>query len=252
MKKKPTIACIIPARLKSTRFPEKILKNLAGKPILQWIYEKAVSYEIFQEVCFAVDSLETVKLIESFGGKWVMTSESCVSGTMRLVEYRNTTKKKYDFWLNWQADEPLIPKETVFDLISSINDLADVFTLKIKINESEADKPSFVKVVTDCKGQALYFSRAKIPFQRDQNGMQAVYYKHLGIYLYADKALDKIEKLTSSDLEEIEKLEQLTFLFNGLNVQVKETQQEGIGIDFLEDLQLAEKSLKKSDSLLLT
>lgn len=247
-----TIACIIPARLKSVRFPRKILKNLGGKPILQWIYEKALSYQIFEEVCFAVDSLETAQLIESFGGKCVMTSECCPSGTMRLIEYRDITKKKFDFWFNWQADEPLIPKETIFDLIQSINDTADVFTLKKKITEFEANKPNFVKVVSDAQDYALYFSRSKIPYQREDSSLQSVYYKHLGLYLYSDKALDKIAKFSPSILEEIEKLEQLTFLFNGLKVQVKETQQEGIGIDFLEDLELAEKSLKDSDFLILT
>jgi 3-deoxy-manno-octulosonate cytidylyltransferase (CMP-KDO synthetase) len=113
----------------------------------------------------------------------------------------------------------------------------------------EYNKTNIVKVVADAKDQALYFSRAKIPFQREDVSSQVVYYKHIGLYLYSDEALDKIAKFSPSTLEEVEKLEQLTFLFNGLKVQVKETQQEGIGIDFLEDLELAEKTLKESSPL---
>ena len=113
---KNSIACIIPARLHSTRFPQKVLKNLGGKPILQWIYEKACDLLVFDEILFLVDDLQTAFLVDSFGGKWAMTSPDCTSGTHRLITYRQMSLKRFDLWLNWQADEPLLPKELFQDL----------------------------------------------------------------------------------------------------------------------------------------
>lgn len=237
------IACVIPARLKSTRFPEKVLKNLNGKPILSWVWDAANNCEVFEEIIFAVDDERTAKLIDSFGGKWVMTSPECPSGTMRLVEFRNKTEKKFDLWLNWQADEPLIPQDMIFDLLKGVDLKNDVYTLKKRISNLEALKTNYVKVVDDKDGKALYFSRAPIPFIREHNEEYNPYYKHVGLYLYHDEAIKKISLLQPSELENIEKLEQLTFLYNGLKIRVLETIHEGKGIDFEQDLKDAENYL---------
>jgi 3-deoxy-manno-octulosonate cytidylyltransferase (CMP-KDO synthetase) len=237
------IACVIPARLQSSRFKEKVLKNLGGKPILQWVWEKAIACKYFDEVVFAIDDMKTAQLIETFHGKWAMTDTACQSGTMRIIDYRNQSLGEFDLWLNWQADEPLIPLDMIYDLLNGVDGNSDVYTLKKKISNEEALKTNLVKVVTDLKGQALYFSRSKIPFIRDDEEMFTPYYKHIGLYLYTDKALEMIKSLQMSYLEKLEKLEQLTFLYNGLKIKVLETVFEGIGIDCEEDLYLAEESI---------
>lgn len=238
-----TIACVIPARLNSTRFPQKVLKNLQGKPILQWIYEKAYKLDVFDEIIFLVDDKKTAELVDSFNGKWAMTSADCPSGTFRLIEYRNKSKKKFDFWLNWQADEPLLPKELILDLFNGIDSKNEIFTLKKMITKEDALKAHIVKVVTNSQNEAMYFSRAMIPFKRDIDETAIEYFKHIGLYLYCDQALQKISQFEPSDLEKTEKLEQLTFMYNGLKIKVLETRHEGIGIDFEEDLALAESFL---------
>ncbi len=240
----PSIVCVIPARLNSSRFPEKVLKFLAGKPILQWVYEKAQMTQCFDEIYFAIDNEKTAKLIETFGGKWVMTEEECPSGTMRLISLRKKIKKSFDLWLNWQADEPLLEVEMVRALIASVDEKSDVFTLKKKISVEEASKANIVKVVSNKDHEAMYFSRAIIPFERDGNTRsQYPYFKHIGLYLYKDASLDAIEHFQPCEYEIIEKLEQLTFLYNNLKIKVIETSFESIGIDYQEDLIAAEKYL---------
>jgi 3-deoxy-manno-octulosonate cytidylyltransferase (CMP-KDO synthetase) len=238
------IVCVIPARLKSTRFKEKVLKSLGGKPILLHVLENAKACNCFDDIVFAIDHEKTKALIDSFGGKWFMTDESCPSGTMRLCEYRIQSKVKADLWLNWQADEPLIPKEMIQDLLLSVDFLSDVYTLKKKISNEEATKATIVKVVTNKQDQALYFSRAMIPFIREEKEKLTPYYKHIGLYLYTDEALEQISNFNLTNLEQTEKLEQLTFLYHGMKIKAVETTYEGIGIDLEEDLARAENLLK--------
>jgi len=247
-----TIACVIPARLQSSRFPRKILQKLLDKPILQWVYESALSCEIFDLVVFAVDDEETATLVHSFGGTAVMTDLSCPSGTMRLVDFRKKHGKDFDLWLNWQGDEPLITKEMIYDLFKGDFDTADVITLMKKITNDEASSPGCTKVVTDKEGHALYFSRSLIPFIRDENTLSEPYFKHIGLYVYTQKALDSISSYTVSPLEHLEKLEQLTFLYNGLKIKVLETKCEAIGIDYPDDLNRAQDYLARKQQLILT
>lgn len=239
------VACIVPARLQSTRFPQKVLKSLAHQPILQWIYEKASKISYLDEVIFLVDAPETAHLVESFQGKWVMTDPACTSGTHRLTSYRTTLKERFDLWLNWQGDEPLLPAEMIEELLQSADDVHDVFTLKKKISSQEALNPNCVKVVTDMHDTALYFSRAAIPFYREANESSNNYYQHIGLYLYQDHALERIAQLTPSLLETSEKLEQLTFLYNKMKIKVLETKLDGIGIDSPADLLRAEEYVAK-------
>lgn len=230
------IVCVIPARLASSRFPKKVLAMLGEKPILQWVWEGAKSVDLFDDVAFAIDDLETARLIDSFEGKYFMTHPDCPSGTDRLIELQRENKMQGDIWVNWQGDEPFIHQEMIENLLQTTEQDYDVWSLKKKIeNEEDIDDQNVVKVVTDPKGRALYFSRAPIPCDRD-GFSDMTYYKHIGIYAYSSDALKQISTLFPSPLEQIERLEQLRFLENGLKVQVHETTYETVGIDVFEDL----------------
>lgn len=247
MLKQKNIVCVIPARLKSTRFPEKMLCKLSGKPLLQWVWEAANKTTIFRKVFFAVDSEKTANLIKSFNGKYLMTSENCKSGTDRLIEIMHSGKVEADIWVNWQGDEPFITTQMIFDLLSTCdkND-SDIWTLKKRIDkEEQITSANVAKVVCDVEGFALYFSRSTIPFYRDNDRVERVYYKHVGLYAYTTNALRKISQIGHSYLEDAEKLEQLRFLHHGISIKVNETKQEVIGIDTPQDLQRAEEYAKK-------
>jgi 3-deoxy-manno-octulosonate cytidylyltransferase (CMP-KDO synthetase) len=243
------IACIIPARLNSTRFPRKILLTLEGKPLLQWVWEAATSTKFFSDVLFAIDSEETAQVIKTFGGRYVMTSEHCKNGTERLIEVMNSGKIDADVWVNWQADEPFIKPEMIGELLQSCTDdinknVSDMWTLKKKITTQEdMQSPHVVKVVCDVQQRALYFSRSTIPFYRENvNFSKKTFYKHVGLYAYTTNALKKIAQLPKSNyLEEAECLEQLRFLYHNVRIKVHETQHEVVGIDTPQDFGKAKK-----------
>ena len=249
MFKRKNIVCIIPARLNSTRFPEKILKTLAGKPLLQWAWEGAHKTTFFKDIIFAIDSEKTASLIKSFGGKYLMTSQNCQSGTDRLVEIMHSEKISGDIWVNWQGDEPFITTKMLQDLLQTCeNESADMWTLKKRIIFPEQiSSPNIAKIITDSNGYALYFSRATIPYYREQNDkIEKIYYKHVGIYAYTTNALQKIAQMGKCYFEDAEKLEQLRFLYYGLKIKLNETNQEVIGIDTPQDLQNAEKYVQEN------
>lgn len=249
---KKKIACVIPARLKSTRFPRKMLATLKGKPLLQWVWESARKVTFFDEVVFAIDAEETAQLIDSFGGKFIMTSEQCTNGTERLIELLEKGFIDADIWVNWQGDEPFIHQQMICDLLQTCDhDNSDVWTLKKKIvNFEEVTSPQVAKVVCDHQGYALYFSRSQIPYYRDitdQN--QKIFYKHVGLYAFTPESLKKISTLQPCSIEIAEQLEQLRFLYHHLRVRVHETQYEVFGIDLPEHLALAEAHLSLRESL---
>lgn len=224
--------CVIPARLASTRFPKKILAELQGKSLLQWTYEAAKKCP-FDEIIIAVDAKETLDLVESFGAKAILTCEKCPSGTMRLVELVERDLIQGDIFINWQADEPLITRDMIEELLVGPG---DIWTLKKKIyGKEQILDPNNVKVVADRNGYALYFSRCPIP----HNGSS--FYKHLGIYAFTREALQKIAHFPPSLLEKAEHLEQLRFLENGMKIRVNSTNGEAIGVDTKKDFQELEK-----------
>lgn len=242
------VACIIPARLKSTRFPKKMLCMLKDKPLLQWVWESAVSVCLFDEVAFAVDAEETAQLVRSFGGKCFMTSESCLSGSDRLAELMNKRAVDADLFVNWQGDEPFICEQMILDLLQSCDkEESDLWTLKKKITRpEEVANPHIAKVVCDFQGFALYFSRSEIPFYRDEADFsKKEFYKHVGLYAYTRKALKKIFALQPCAIEAAEQLEQLRFLYNNLRIRVHETKYEVFGIDLPEHLARAEAYLDR-------
>jgi 3-deoxy-manno-octulosonate cytidylyltransferase (CMP-KDO synthetase) len=245
---KKKVACIIPARLKSTRFPQKMLCMLKDKPLLQWVWESAVSVSVFDEVAFAVDAEEIADLIRGFGGKYFMTSESCASGSDRIAELLEKKVLDADIWVNWQGDEPFICEQMIFNLLQSCDgEESDLWTLKKRIvTPEEATNPHIAKLVCDHRGFALYFSRSHIPFYRDVfDFSQKELYKHVGLYAYTREALKKISTLPPCPIEFAEQLEQLRFLYHNLRIRVHETDYEVFGIDLPEHLARAEIHMDK-------
>ncbi len=252
MKHPKKIVCIIPARLESMRFPRKMLATLGGRPLLSWVWDAARSIDLFDDVYFAVDAKETADLVTSFGGKFMMTSVQCASGTDRLVQLMKQGTIDADIWVNWQGDEPFISKPMIVSLLQSAShEDEEMWTLKKLItNPLEICSPKFAKVVTDKTNHALYFSRAPIPFFRDEGNPEElvkkhVYYKHVGLYAFSKQALQKIALMGTSILEDAEKLEQNRFLDYGLKIRVHETDREVRGIDTPEDLAYAEETVRK-------
>jgi 3-deoxy-manno-octulosonate cytidylyltransferase (CMP-KDO synthetase) len=236
------VIAVIPARLASTRLPRKMLREIAGVPLLERVYEGVRKCSSLDQVIVATDSEEIVRFCEQRGFVTRMTSVSHKSGTERVHEISETLLA--DVYLNVQGDEPLTRPEHIDSLVSLMRDTAvQVGTLKTLAAAVDINNPSAVKVVTDASGRALYFSRATIPHDRD--GIGARYYKHLGFYGYRKDALDKFVAWPESTLERSERLEQLRFLDNGVPIHVAETLFDTIGVDTEEDLRRVEEILGK-------
>jgi 3-deoxy-manno-octulosonate cytidylyltransferase (CMP-KDO synthetase) len=232
---------VIPARLASTRLSRKMLREIAGKPLVGAVYEAVRSSPLLDDVIIATDSDEILQVCHRNGWKAQMTSPAHSSGTQRVHEVSNSIAA--DIYLNVQGDEPLTQPEHIATLIEVMRDSnVQVGTLKTTATSMDITNPNAVKVVVDAKGRALYFSRATIPHDRD--GMGPRYYKHLGFYAYRKSALDRFVALPESSLERSERLEQLRFLENGIPIFVGETVYDTIGVDTEEDLRRAEMLLR--------
>jgi 3-deoxy-manno-octulosonate cytidylyltransferase (CMP-KDO synthetase) len=232
---------VIPARLASTRLPRKMLRNIAGLPLVAWVYQAAQGVPLLSDVIIATDSDEILQVCRHHGWKAQMTSPAHRSGTERVHEISNSVAA--DVYVNIQGDEPLVRAEHITALLAIMKDPAvPVGTLKTPCAPEEINNPNAVKVVTDKDGRALYFSRATIPFAREA---APSYFKHLGIYAYSKAALDRFVSLPESSLERSERLEQLRFLENGIPIYVGETPYDSIGVDTEEDLQRVEKILQR-------
>jgi 3-deoxy-manno-octulosonate cytidylyltransferase (CMP-KDO synthetase) len=233
---------VIPARLASTRLPRKMLREIAGKPLIGVVYEAVRSSPLLADVLVATDSDEILQACLEHGWKAEMTSPSHRSGTERVHEISCRTAA--DIYINVQGDEPLTRPEQIATLLQVMeNPAAQVGTLMTPAAEVDIPDPNAVKVVTDLSGRALYFSRATIPFDRDTT--LPAYFKHLGLYAYRKNALDRFVTLSESALEKIERLEQLRFLENGLPIYVGETPHDSVGVDTEEDLQRVIEILRK-------
>jgi len=231
---------VIPARLASTRLPRKMLREIAGQPLLAHVYRSVRSSPLLHDVVIATDSDEILELCHKHGWQARMTSADHQSGTERVHEIANFVAA--DVYLNIQGDEPLTRPEHVKSLLDVMkNPAVQVSTLKTPAPAADVKNPNAVKVVTDVSGRALYFSRATVPYDRD--GTRPLYFKHLGIYAYRKAALDRFCQLPESPLERSERLEQLRFLENGIPIHVGETPFDTIGVDTEEDLHRVEKIL---------
>jgi 3-deoxy-manno-octulosonate cytidylyltransferase (CMP-KDO synthetase) len=231
---------VIPARIASTRLPRKMLREIAGKPLIGVVYEAVRSSPLLTDVIIATDSEEILGVCRANGWKAQMTSPQHRSGTERVHEVSG--HETADVYLNVQGDEPLTRPEHIATLLEVMeNSAAQVGTLMTPAREIDIPNPNAVKVVTDLTGRALYFSRATIPFDRDG----ARYFKHLGLYAYRKSALDRFVELSESTLEKSERLEQLRFLENGISIFVGETAYDSVGVDTEEDLQRVIEILRK-------
>jgi 3-deoxy-manno-octulosonate cytidylyltransferase (CMP-KDO synthetase) len=233
---------VIPARLASTRLPRKMLREIAGKPLIGAVYEAVRSSALLADVIIATDSEEIMSVCREHGWKAQMTSQVHRSGTERVHEVSG--REAADVYINVQGDEPLVRAEHIATLLRVMeNASVPVGTLMTPAAEIDVANPNAVKVVVDLTGRALYFSRATIPFDRD--GTHPRYFKHLGLYAYRKAALDRFITLPESSLEKSERLEQLRFLENGIPIYVGETPHDSVGVDTEEDLQRVVEILRR-------
>jgi 3-deoxy-manno-octulosonate cytidylyltransferase (CMP-KDO synthetase) len=232
---------IIPARLASTRLPHKALREISGTPMVGRVYTAVRASQELADVIIATDSDEILSVCRKHGWNARMTSAHHRSGTERVHEVAESVPA--DVYLNVQGDEPMTRPEHIATLRQLMEDPAvGVGTLKTRCAGVDITNPNAVKVVTDKSGQALYFSRATIPYDRDGSG--SLCYKHLGFYVYRKPALDRFVTLPASPLEVSERLEQLRFLENQIPIYVAETPYDTIGVDSEEDLERVQALLR--------
>ncbi|MBU0567368.1 3-deoxy-manno-octulosonate cytidylyltransferase [bacterium] len=232
---------IIPARYGSTRFPGKPLALINDKPMIQHTYERALKAKRIDELIVATDDDHIFEVVQGFGGEAVLTFTIFKSGTDRVAAVARNIEA--DIIVNLQADEPLIDPSSIDQAVEAVAEdpQVKVSTLKCRIKkEGELIDPNVVKVVTNKKGEALYFSRAPIPYCFRENRL---HYKHIGLYVFRRDFLFAFTDLPPSALEETEGLEQLRILENGYPIKVVETEYEGIGVDTREDLEKVEAIL---------
>jgi 3-deoxy-manno-octulosonate cytidylyltransferase (CMP-KDO synthetase) len=235
---------VIPARLESTRLERKMVRNLAGKTLLQWTYENARKAKSLADLVVACDDPELVRLVESFGGKAWITSKEHESGTSRIAEAAR--RLECDVIVNIQGDEPLVSGQAIDALAASLEKARDyeVSTPCVaKQDEAEYRSPNVVKVVKDRNDFALYFSRSPIPLYRD--GSFRGFLKHLGLYAYTRRfLLEEWGRLEHSSLEEKERLEQLRILESGHKIKTITVAEDSIGVDTEEDFKKVEAILQ--------
>lgn len=235
---------IIPARLAATRLPNKPLLDIAGKPMIQWVYEHAREARLLADVVVATPDEDIFRAVESFGGTAVMTSIEHRSGTDRLAEAVQSPEcSGAHVIVNIQGDEPLLDPAAIDMLAEAI--LADPETpmasLMCPLSPDEEDEPSVVKVVTDLRGFALYFSRARIPYPRNPG----VSWKHIGLYAYTREFLLTFPTLAPTPLEQAESLEQLRALENGYRIRMVQTDFTPTSVDTPEDLEKVRRILAR-------
>ena len=237
---------VIPARYGSSRFRGKVLAEIAGKPMIQWVYEQASQSKTLDQLFVAVDDPRVQKCVEGFGGKAVMTGRNHQSGTDRIAEA--VAKIETDIVVNIQGDQPLLDPKMIDEAVQPMleDTTVQMSTIKTKISEEDYSDPAVVKVVVDENDFALYFSRSLIPYARDKRAVNV--YEHVGLYVYRKDFLLKISKLPQTYLEKIEMLEQLRVMEKGYKIKVVETkskQAAGISVDTPEDLAKVEKLVKE-------
>jgi 3-deoxy-manno-octulosonate cytidylyltransferase (CMP-KDO synthetase) len=235
------IAGVIPARLGSTRMARKVLRPIAGRPMVEWVWRAAAASGQMDPVVVATDSEEVASVCRERGIPVAMTSPDCPSGSDRVREVARQIDA--GIYVNIQGDEPTLTADFFPPLLAPFaRPEVDVTTLAVPCPVSEFSNPNAVKVVTALDGRALYFSRATIPFDRDSAGFTG-YRKHLGIYAYRKAALERFAALPPGKLERVEKLEQLRLLENGMTLYVADAPRDTIGVDTEEDLARAEAIL---------
>jgi 3-deoxy-manno-octulosonate cytidylyltransferase (CMP-KDO synthetase) len=235
------ILALIPARYASTRFPAKALADINGKSMIRRVYEQARQADSLSRVVVATDDERILAHVLDFGGEVVMTGTHHQSGTDRCQEALTVLGESFDYVVNIQGDEPFIQPRQIDLLTSVLDSTTELATLVKAITDPQVlFNPNSPKVVVSQTGEALYFSRQPIPYQRDRPSADWLahhrYFKHIGLYAYRTDILAQITQLAPSLLERTEALEQLRWLENGFRIRVVETDLESYGVDTPEDL----------------
>jgi 3-deoxy-manno-octulosonate cytidylyltransferase (CMP-KDO synthetase) len=248
---KMNVLAVIPARYAATRLPGKPLVDIAGKPMIQRVWERVRLAKKISRVVVATDDERIVRAIESAGGEAVMTRSDHRSGTERVAEVAaGPAGREADILVNVQGDEPLIEPAAVDAGVDALleDESARIGTIAVPIeNPADVMDPNIVKVVLDFDGNALYFSRAPIPWVRDAaSPVRARFLKHLGLYVFRHDTLLEFDTLPPGELERLEQLEQLRWLENGYKIRVAETTFDSVSVDVPEDVARVEKLLRES------
>jgi|SRR5579875_43394 len=240
---------VIPVRLESTRLPRKALRMICGHSMIEWVYRRASAWPGFERLFVATDSDEVAAHCRQLNIPAEMTSSAHRSGTERIIEVMRRVPA--EIYVNIQGDEPMVTAQHIELLMAPFRESREtaISTLKVPMTREDAENPNDVKVVTDRRGRALYFSRSRIPYDRAGQG-QVKYYKHLGLYAYSARALETFSKLAPSELELAEALEQLRFLENGIPIVVIETSDDTVGVDTEEDLKKVEAYFLRANIML--
>lgn len=238
-------AIIIPARYDSTRLHGKPLIQVKDKPIIQWVWEKAVMTTLADRIIIATDNQQIFDTAEYFGAEVEMTLDTHTSGSDRIAEVVER-HPEFSYIVNLQGDEPLITPESIDEVIKGVkNTDADISTLiRVLDNRKDIENPNCVKCVIDNNGYALYFSRSKIPFERNLG--LSPFYGHLGIYGYKREALLRMTQMRQSSLELTESLEQLRALQAGMKIKTYTVDFKPVGIDTVDDLRQFEEILTQT------
>ncbi len=243
----PQVVVVIPSRYAATRLPGKPLVNLAGKPMVQRVYEQAKLAQTVHRVLVATDDQRIVEAVQSFGGEVRMTRSDHRTGTERIAEV--AAHEPGDVFVNVQGDEPLIDPVAIDTAVASLleDPPAQIATVATPIRHvPDIMDPNVVKTVLDFDSNALYFSRAPVPWVRDtQQKVHVKYWKHLGLYVFQRDALLEYPTLPQGELEKIEQLEQLRWLENGWKIRVAEVEHDAVSVDVPEDVARVEKLLQK-------
>lgn len=237
---------IIPSRYNSSRFPGKPLVDIAGRPMIQWVYENACKADLFNSVYVATDNQKIYDCVNTFGGRALITNSNHTCGTDRLAECVDILAlDDEDIVLNIQGDEPLIDAEMISDLRNVFNDEGVYMGTLMKLIEKKDElvNPNVVKVIVDANSNAIYFSRYCLPYERNSQSIE--HYKHIGIYGYKVWFLKKFSKLPKGKLEVTESLEQLRVIENGYKIRVAKTRFQSIGVDTPEQLIEVENEIIK-------
>lgn len=243
----PDVVIVIPARYGSTRLPGKPLVSLAGKPMIQRVYERAKLAASAHRVIVATDDERIVKAVEAFGGTARMTRPDHRTGTERVAEV--AAREKGEVFVNVQGDEPLLDPVAVDTAVQALleDPPASIATVATPIRTpADIMDPNVVKTVLDFENNGIYFSRAPIPWVRDTaSKIQVRFLKHLGLYVFQRDALLEYPTLPQGELERIEQLEQLRWLENGWKIRVAEVAHDAVSVDVPEDVARVEKLLEK-------
>jgi 3-deoxy-manno-octulosonate cytidylyltransferase (CMP-KDO synthetase) len=236
------VVAVIPARLAATRLPNKPLLDIAGRPMIQRVWERARQARGVEDVLVATPDAEIARVVEGFGGRAVMTSDRHRSGTDRVAEVAESLAA--DIFVNIQGDEPLIEPSSIEKAIQPLldNELVQMTSLMCRCPADDLDNPACVKVVCDLRNDALYFSRARIPFQRQADRGFAVM-QHVGLYAYRRDFLRTFAKLSPTPLEMTESLEQLRALENGCRIRLVEIDSAPLSVDTPEDMERVRSSM---------